>query len=195
MWVHNQLHGAEPFLEKTIVHHLVKNIAAVCGTRMFFTVLIGARHCSLCWARWTQSILFLSLKINFNITLPLTPRSSKRAIPFRLSHRNLVCIFLLPYTYHKPHPSRWYTKTETEFNTVVGFQIIPIRFTATTILCEITSRLMRLRDWNSWRIVCLTINFKHHISRLWWLRQCLDRVASGRTENKTHSLLDMKHEC
>ena len=67
------------FLEKLTGSQLVKKFPTFYRTRRFITALTSARHLSLSWASWIQSIPPPSyfLKIHLNIILPSTPGSPK----------------------------------------------------------------------------------------------------------------------
>ena len=45
------------------------------------------------------------LKINFNITLPATPKCSKSSLSFKFPHQKPICISLLPHVFHMSNPS------------------------------------------------------------------------------------------
>jgi len=51
-----------------------------------------------------QALACYLFKINFNIILPSTTRSSKFSLYFRSLHQNIVWVFLRPHTCHMPRP-------------------------------------------------------------------------------------------
>jgi hypothetical protein len=80
--------------------HLVsQEIPGPLWNRRFITVFTRARHWSLSWARWIQSIPFHPIS---TIILPSTLRSSEWSLPFRFSDHNILCISHLPCVLYDP---------------------------------------------------------------------------------------------
>ena len=143
MWVANQLHGAEPFLEKPVsqeFHSILWN------PNVFFYRI-----------RKSPPLLPVMSQINLVHThfcprrlILILPSHLPLCLPNELLHSGCPTetwyefFFSLIHTTKPVNPEC--VQRQTEFNTVVWFQLILIWFTATTILCETTSRLLLLRD-------------------------------------------------
>ena len=83
-------------LEKMIGPQEVKQFPAFYRIQRFITTLTTARHLSLSWARCIQSMApCYFLKLNFNIIIPSTPRSSMWSHFLRFPHQNPICTSLL----------------------------------------------------------------------------------------------------
>jgi len=67
------------------------------GTGRFITVFIKAHRFALILSQFISVNIFALrfFNINFNITVPSTPRSSRLSLPLRFSYKNFVCIFHL----------------------------------------------------------------------------------------------------
>jgi len=85
-------------LEKLTGLQPVKKFPAFYGTRRFITAFTSARHLSLSWARWIQSIppyptSWRSILISSHRRLGLS---------LRFPHQNLYAPLLSPYALHAP---------------------------------------------------------------------------------------------
>ena len=99
------------FFVKLTGPKLVKNFPAFYGTRRFITAVTRGRTLSLSWTRSVQSMPPSHfLKINSNIILPFTPRSSNWFVSLGFPLKNPVCTIRLPHTYYMPRPphSPWF---------------------------------------------------------------------------------------
>ena len=84
-------------LEKLTGPQEVKQFPAFYRIQRLITTFTTACHLFLSWARSIQSMSpCYFLKLNFNIIIPSTSRSSKRSHFLRFPHQNPVCTSLLP---------------------------------------------------------------------------------------------------
>jgi hypothetical protein len=94
-WLTHSLTPCGWVLKKLTVTQLDKKLPAFYGTRRFITVFTPARHRSLSWARWIQSI-------HSNIIFPSMPRTSKRTIPFKFCKKRSVFVSHLTHARYIP---------------------------------------------------------------------------------------------
>jgi len=91
------------FLKIThLVPQLVKKFLLFYETRMFITACIKAHNFFSHQSSLLPTDFF---KIDFNIILPSTPRSSEWSLSFMFPYRNSVWISPITHTCHRPHPS------------------------------------------------------------------------------------------
>jgi len=91
-------------LEKQIVPHPLEKLTYIMEP-VFTTVFTKVRHL-LTILRQLSPVHALPsyfFKLNFNINLPSTRRSSKWSPSFRFTQHNPVCIAVLPHTCHTLH--------------------------------------------------------------------------------------------
>ena len=100
-------------LEKLTCSQIVKNLPTSYGTQWFITAFTSARHLSLSWSSFIQSMSpsFHFPKIQINIILPSTPGSPKWSFSLRCPYQNPVYASPLLHTlstHHPSHSSRFY---------------------------------------------------------------------------------------
>jgi hypothetical protein len=89
------------FLEKPPVFCPVESFPTCYGTRSFITVFTKARHWSLSWAKWIQSVPPYPIYLRSILIL-----SSYLRLSFWISHGSPICITFLSHACNMPCPSR-----------------------------------------------------------------------------------------
>ena len=141
--IHSHTHSlslwSTVLLEKLIGSQLVKKFPAFYGTRRFITAFTNARHLSLSWARWIQSIPLPSptnvLKIHLNIIVTFTPLSSKWSLsPQVFPPKPLYKPLLPPYVLHVPPTSFFSIWSPEQYTTIFNFCQSPHHMPELTVL-------------------------------------------------------------
>jgi len=103
--------GHRALVEKLTATQLLLIFLAFYGTQSFITVLTKATHTCPCpQPDGLSSRPSIQFEVYFIISLPSTPRSSKRSVPFTFPHQNSVWVSHIPHNCYilRPSHSNWF---------------------------------------------------------------------------------------